>query len=257
MSINLSSTGIIPARYASTRFPGKPLTDIAGKSMIQRVYEQVSRSDLDKVMVATDDERIFEAVRAFGGEVMMTGRHHNGTSRCREAFLQMQDSCDIMVNIQGDEPFIQPSQINAVLKAFEAEDTEIATLCKRISEIGDLMNPDIVKVVLSDAIREDIYNALYFSRSAIPFVRDYPQNEWMDNEIFYKHIGLYAFRRSFLTDSYPALKAGKLEKSESLEQLRWLENGFDIRILQTEEESINIDRPEDVQRALKWLKTQI
>jgi 3-deoxy-manno-octulosonate cytidylyltransferase (CMP-KDO synthetase) len=248
------SIGIIPSRYASTRFPGKPLTDIAGKSMIQRVYEQTSKSKLDKVVVATDDRRIYDAVIAFGGAVVMTGIHNNGTSRCIEAFhKQTDDHYAIMVNIQGDEPFIHPEQINATLKAFDIPNTQIATLAKRITSIEDVLNPNIVKVVFSKAILEGIHNALYFSRSPIPFARDSAQDQWLYHHSYYRHIGLYAFSRSFLTDQYPNLEKTNLEHIEMLEQLRWLENNFSIRILETTFETLNIDVPEDIEKALEWL----
>ena len=248
------SIGIIPARYASTRFPGKPLVDIAGKSMIQRVYEQVSQSNLDKVVVATDDARIYKAVQGFGGTVVMTGKHENGTARCIEAFLKETESYDILVNIQGDEPFIAPEQINAALTAFAIPDTQIATLTKQIHRLEDLLNPNVVKVVFSNAIAPNIYNALYFSRSPIPFVRDLPQQAWLTQEHFDKHSGLDAFSRSFLVETYPPLVAGKLEDIEKLEQLSWLEQNLSIRILKTTYETPNIDTPEDLEKALRWFK---
>lgn len=250
------SIGIIPARYASTRFPGKPLVDIAGKSMIQRVYEQVTQSNLDKVIVATDDTRIYTAVQNFGGRVVLTGEHENGTSRCIEAFLKETESYDILVNIQGDEPFIAPEQINAALTAFEIADTQIATLAKQINTLEDLLNPNVVKVVFSNPIASAIYNALYFSRSPIPFVRDLPQEAWLTQEHFYKHIGLYAFSRSFLVETYPTLVTGKLEEIEKLEQLSWLAQNLTIRILKTTYETPNIDTPKDLEKALKWLREQ-
>lgn len=247
------SIGIIPARYASTRFPGKPLVNIAGKSMIQRVYEQVSQSNLDKVMVATDDVRIYKEVQGFGGHVVMTGEHENGTSRCMEAFLKETEAYDILVNIQGDEPFIAPEQINATITAFELSDTQIATLAKQIHRLEDLLNPNVVKVVFSNPVQAGIHNALYFSRSPIPFVRDLPQEAWLTQEHFYKHIGLYAFSRSFLVETYPTLLAGHLEEIEKLEQLSWLEQNLTIRILKTSYETPNIDTPEDLEKALEWL----
>jgi 3-deoxy-manno-octulosonate cytidylyltransferase (CMP-KDO synthetase) len=248
------SIGIIPARYASTRFPGKPLVDITGKSMIQRVYEQVTQSNLDKVIVATDDARIYAAVQNFGGAVVMTGKHENGTARCIEAFFKETETYHILVNIQGDEPFIAPEQINAALSAFEVSDTQIATLAKQIKSLEDLLNPNVVKVVFSNPIAENIYNALYFSRSPIPFVRDLPQEAWLAQEHFYKHIGLYAFSRSFLVDTYPTLVSGKLEDIEKLEQLSWLEQNLTIRMLKTTYETPNIDTPEDLEKALEWME---
>ncbi|BDS11962.1 3-deoxy-manno-octulosonate cytidylyltransferase [Aureispira anguillae] len=249
------SIGIIPARYASSRFPGKPLVDIAGKSMIQRVYEQVALSKLDQVIVATDDQRIYDTVKKFGGKVVMTGQHENGTSRCIEAFLKTDQEYDILVNIQGDEPFIQPAQINAALAAFKVPQTSIATLAKRVTHLNDLLNSNVVKVAFSNPIETGVYNALYFSRSPIPFVRDLPQEEWLAQHHFYKHIGLYAFSRSFLIDHYPHIKPSRLEAMEMLEQLSWLENGYAIRILETTIETPNIDTPKDLEIALDWLKS--
>lgn len=248
------SIGIIPARYASTRFPGKPLTVIAGKSMIQRVYEQTIQSNLDQVVIATDDARIFNTVSQFGGQAIMTGKHENGTSRCIEAFEQQKIGYDILVNIQGDEPFIQPEQINAALQAFEAPETNIATLIKKIDQLDDLDNPNVVKVVRSQAVIKDVYNALYFSRSAIPFVRDVDRTKWLDHYTFYKHIGLYAFSRNFINNHYHKLQTGILEEQEKLEQLSWLENNHTIRLLETFVTTPNIDTPEDVEKALDWLQ---
>lgn len=241
-----TSIGIIPARYASTRFPGKPLVDIAGKIMIQRVYEQAIQSNLNQVIIATDDQRIYDAVKTFGGEVMMTGAHENGTSRCVEVLKKLEQRYDIMVNVQGDEPFIRPEQINLVLQAFELADTQIATLAKKIEKLEHILNPNIVKVVRSQFITNGICNALYFSRSPIPFVRDLPPEKWLETHCFYKHIGLYAFSSSFLLEQYPALQKSQLEPAEMLEQLSWLENNIPIRILETNFETPNIDRPEDL-----------
>jgi len=248
------SIGIIPARYASSRFPGKPLTVIGTKSMIQRVYEQTIQSNLDAVLVATDDARIFDAVVKFGGQAIMTGEHKNGTSRCIEAFERQATPYDILVNIQGDEPFIQPEQINAILQAFQVPDTDIATLIKKIDTLEDIENPNIVKVVRSKAVIKDVYNALYFSRSPIPFVRDGDRSEWLERYTFYKHIGLYAFSRNFISNDYPKLSIGILEQQEKLEQLMWLENNHTIRLLETMITTPNIDTPEDVEKALQWLQ---
>lgn len=252
--MNKQSIGIIPARYASTRFPGKPLIDIAGKTMIQRVYERAAASNLDSVVVATDDERIYQAVVNFGGNVAMTGVHSNGTSRCIEAFLEQAIPYDILVNIQGDEPFIHPSQINAILKAFGSPSTKIATLVKKITNGDDLFNPNVVKVVLSQAVINEVYNALYFSRSPIPFVRDAVQEQWLEQHNFYKHIGLYAFSRSFAIEDYPTINTGILQDIEKLEQLQWLENNIAIRALETSLTTPNIDTPEDLKKALLWLE---
>ncbi len=238
--------GIIPARYASTRFPGKPLVDIAGKSMIQRVYEQVKACNIiDKVVVATDDERIRDHVEAFGGTVEMTAEDHtSGTDRCAEVAWRYAEA-SMVVNIQGDEPFIHPEQIGSLVQLMlDAPQFEIATLAKKISDPELLFNPNIVKVVFTT-----LRGAMYFSRQAIPFVRGCGQDQWLDNQSFYKHIGLYGFRRKALLE-VAALPVGQYEKSESLEQLRWLENGYRIAVGVTPWESNGIDVPEDIARVL-------
>jgi len=247
--------GIIPARYASTRFPGKPLADIDGKSMIQRVYEQVS-GVLDTVYVATDDIRIEEAVHTFGGNVVMTSSDHkSGTDRCMEAFQKVGAGCDVVINIQGDEPFIHSSQIESLMKCFtDNKDTQIATLVKPFSIDDDfesvLFNPSSPKVVLN-AKNE----AIYFSRSVIPYYRNAPYQEWLKMHTYYKHIGLYAYRADVLTQ-ITALPQSSLELAESLEQLRWIENGYRIRVAISEVETIGIDTPGDLERAVKFLKQQ-
>ena len=236
--------GIIPARYDSSRFPGKVLVDIAGKSMIQRVYEQAKKAtSLDEVVVATDDERVFQAVEKFGGQVVFTDKNHqSGTDRCAEVikFDHFQDF-DIVVNIQGDEPYIQPEQIDkAVLFLKDNLLFKIATLAKKIDDRQPLFSPNVVKVVFGKA-----QNALYFSRNAIPYLRDIGLGNWLDSADFYKHIGLYAFRKEALT-TVAQLPIGRLENLEKLEQLRWLENGFSIGVEITELETIGIDTPEDL-----------
>jgi len=241
--------GIIPARYDSTRFPGKPLVDIGGKIMIQRVYEQAKKV-LAYVCVATDDERIFNAVKEFGGEVVMTGKHHvSGTDRCYEAVekfeAEKEISANVIINIQGDEPFIDPIQIKQLSDLFKQEDTEIATLIKRVKEVSVLSDPNIVKVVTGN--RGD---ALYFSRSCIPFVRNFNEEEWLNNQDFYQHIGMYGYAKSVLKEICK-LQKGTLELAESLEQLRWLENGYGIKTAITDIDSVGIDTPEDLQRAMK------
>lgn len=242
--------GIIPARYASTRFPGKPLADMLGKPMIQRVYEQVA-GGLDEVVVATDDERIFNAVQSFGGKAVMTSdRHKSGTDRCHEAYTKVGREFDVVINIQGDEPFVKPSQIEALKACFEENSTQIATLVKPFSE-GDgrdaLFNPNSPKVVINKQKQ-----ALYFSRSVIPYCRGIEEKEWLEHHVYYKHIGLYAYRADVLKD-LTALPQTALEKAESLEQLRWLENGYVIKVGITHEETIGIDTPEDMEKALKQL----
>lgn len=245
--------GIIPARYASTRFPGKPLADMAGKPMIQRVYEQVQQV-LDKVIVATDDTRIEQAVLQFGGGVVMTSPdHQSGTDRCYEAFIKAGQGYDVIINIQGDEPFIHQEQIEALKECFNSPEIDIATLVKPFKATDDfekdLFNPNSPKVVLNKN-RE----AFYFSRSVIPYVRGKNHLEWLQNHTFYKHIGLYGYRAHVLSE-ITRLPQSTLELAESLEQLRWLENGYKIKAGITQHETIGIDTPEDMERALDFLRT--
>ncbi len=241
--------GIIPARYASTRFPAKPLTDIAGKSMIQRVYEQVKKSTLiTDVIVATDNKEILDHVTSFGGRVRMTKESHvSGTDRCYEALTLQKAKFDYVINIQGDEPFIQPEQIDLLAKLLDGK-TEIATLVKKIEDQSQLFNPNVVKAVVSEK-----GEALYFSRSTVPHIRNTPDAEWLSKHSFYKHIGMYAYRTDVLKQ-LTELPVSALEKAESLEQLRWLENGFRIKVAETKTETIGIDTPEDLQKALNSLR---
>lgn len=238
---------IIPARYASTRFPAKPLVDIAGKTMIQRVYEQVRKvTALADVVVATDNQEIFQHVTSFVGHVCMTKESHvSGTDRCFEALTLQQGSFDYVINIQGDEPFIQPDQIQLLIKLLDGK-TEIATLVKKIDQTETLFNPNVVKAVVSKA-----GDALYFSRSTIPHIRNTPENEWLSKHTFFKHIGMYAYRSDIL-EQLTQLEVSSLEKAESLEQLRWLENGFRIKTAETQTETIGIDTPEDLKKALEY-----
>jgi 3-deoxy-manno-octulosonate cytidylyltransferase (CMP-KDO synthetase) len=252
----LQAIGIIPARYASTRFPGKPLANIAGKPMIQRVYEQAIQSNLDDVLVATDDKRIYEAVHAFGGKAIMTGAHDNGTARCMAAFFEHAMRYDILINIQGDEPFISPQQINDLLLAFELPNTPIATLIKPIQHVEELHNPNVVKVVFTKEIKKGIRNALYFSRSVIPHVRSQAIEQALAERQFYKHVGLYGFSRSFITQQYTFMQEGRLEQLEVLEQLAWLEEHKTIRLIETQIEAPSIDTPEDLEAALLWWERQ-
>ena len=242
--------GVIPARYASTRFPGKPLVDMKGKTMIQRVYEQVF-DVLDDVCVATDDFRIYEAVEAFGGKVVMTSvDHQSGTDRCYEAYTKIKGTYDVVVNIQGDEPFIKPSQIRLLQSCFLDEKTQIATLVKAFdinAGYDVLSNPNTPKVVVNKEMQ-----AMYFSRSIIPYMRGKDQSEWLKNQTYYKHIGLYAYKTDVLKE-ITTLPQSILEKAESLEQLRWLENGYVIKVGVTNEETIGIDTPEDLEKALERL----
>lgn len=231
---------IIPARYASTRFPGKPLADIGGKSMIQRVYEQAVKSAVaEKIIVATDDERIFTHVKDFLGEVVMTSPHHkSGTDRCFEALQKTTENFDVVINLQGDEPFVQPEQLHKLISCFSDSNCNIATLIKKIENTQDIQNPNVVKVT-----KDAADYALYFSRSPIPFNRE---NE--NTPTYFKHLGLYAYRPKTLKE-ITALRPSPLEVAESLEQLRWLENGYKIKVAETELESIAIDTPADLKRA--------
>jgi len=249
-SSRIHFAGIIPARYASTRFPGKPLAMINGKPMIRRVYEQAQKS-IETIFVATDDQRIFDVVAGFGGNAVMTSAdHQSGTDRCAEAAeiitLRIGTPIDVVVNIQGDEPFIRPEQIELLKSCFDDETVEIATLVRKTGKGEDIFNPNQPKVVLDKS-----GNAIYFSRAAIPFIRNLGESLWSENHSFYKHLGLYAYTLTALK-KITKLPAGTLEKAESLEQLRWLENGFRIRTATTEYESIGIDTPADLERALAF-----
>ncbi|MCI1741402.1 MAG: 3-deoxy-manno-octulosonate cytidylyltransferase [Prevotella sp.] len=240
--------GIIPARYASTRFPGKPLAMLGGKPVIQRVYEQASET-LSCVYVATDDVRIYEAVSSFGGKAVMTrADHKNGTDRVEEAMEKIGGDWDVVVNIQGDEPFIQPSQIDTLCHCFDDPDTEIATLGKRFTSMEAVENPNSPKIVLDHK-----GFALYFSRSIIPFVRGGEKSDWLKYYPFLKHLGIYAYRRQVLKE-ITRLPLGQLEKAESLEQLRWLENGYRIKVGLTDVETVGIDTVQDLKRAEEFLE---
>jgi 3-deoxy-manno-octulosonate cytidylyltransferase (CMP-KDO synthetase) len=240
--------GIIPARYASTRFPGKPLAMLGGRTVIQRVYEQVA-AVLEEAYVATDDERIFKAVEEFGGRVVMTRQDHkSGTDRIEEAAEKIGTQADVIINIQGDEPFIQKSQIETLKKLFENPDTQIGTLGKRFDNIEAASNPNSPKIVT-----DKNGFALYFSRSIIPYIRGKEQTEWLQHFPFLKHLGLYAYRRDVLRQ-ITQLPQSPLELAESLEQLRWLENGYRIRVGLTDVETVGIDTPEDLRRAEEFIK---
>ena len=246
--------GIIPARYASTRFPAKPLAMLGGKPVIQRVYEQVA-GVLDEAYVATDDERIEAAVKAFGGKVVMTSvNHKSGTDRCYEAFTKVGEGYDVIVNIQGDEPFIHPEQIETIKSCFTDEQVQIATLVKPFLPDDDfestLFNPNSPKVVVNKKME-----AMYFSRSIIPYIRGKQYTEWLPSHTFYKHIGMYAYRADVLAE-ITALPQSTLELAESLEQLRWLENGYKIKVGITRQETIGIDTPEDLLKALEVLRNR-
>jgi 3-deoxy-manno-octulosonate cytidylyltransferase (CMP-KDO synthetase) len=239
---------IIPARYASTRFPGKPLAMLGGKTVIQRVYEQVS-SVLDEVYVATDDERIFQAVEGFGGRAVMTrADHKSGTDRIEEAAEKIGSTADVIINVQGDEPFIQPSQIETLMHLFDAPETQIGTLGKPFESLEAVDNPNSPKIVTDTR-----GFALYFSRSVIPFIRGVDRQDWFGRYPFLKHLGIYAYRREVLRQ-VTALPQSSLEQAESLEQLRWLQNGYRIRVGLTDVETVGIDTPEDLSRAEAFLK---
>lgn len=244
--------GIIPARYDSSRLPGKPLKMIGDKSMIQRVYIQAQATEsIDQVVVATDDERIFKHVQSFGGLVMMTDqKHKSGTSRCIEVAEQYPDY-DIYINIQGDEPFIKPSQIDALFPPFAQNPSiHIVTLAKKISDYKSLHNPNVVKVVFGQQKQ-----AMYFSRQTIPYLRNVDPEQWLAFQNFYKHIGLYAFRKETLLH-IKNLDQGVYYQSEKLEQLQWLENGLAIQIVITEEEAFGIDTLEDLKNAIQHLNVK-
>ncbi|MDB5121338.1 MAG: 3-deoxy-manno-octulosonate cytidylyltransferase [Sphingobacteriales bacterium] len=240
--------GVIPARFASTRFPGKPLVDIKGKSMIMRVYEQAKKaSSLSKVVIATDDKRILDHVLAAGGEAIITSdKHQSGTDRCAEIAKRF-DDFDVIINIQGDEPFIDPEQIDSLAACFLDTDYGLATLVKRITSTQELFNNNTPKVVINS-----LSEAIYFSRSTIPFLRNIEPENWLDQHVFYKHIGIYGYRLSALQE-ITKLPISILEKTEALEQLRWIENGYKIKVAITDKESIAIDTPDDLKKAIEYI----
>ena len=241
--------GVIPARYDSSRFPGKPLVDIGGKSMIQRVYEQCSKStSLNKLIVATDDQRIADHVKLFGGNVTLTSiNHQSGTDRCAEVANNYPEF-DFLINIQGDEPMINPDQIDLLCKCFDNPNASIATLVKKISSNEELFNENTPKVILNKNSE-----AILFSRTAIPFLRGKARENWIEQYTFYKHIGIYGFKTETLK-ILSNLPLSALESAEALEQLRWIENGYRIHAAITDQESQAIDTPEDLEKLLKWIK---
>ena len=243
--------GIIPARYASTRFPGKPLADILGQPMIQRVYERASQV-LDTVVVATDDQRIYDAVVQFGGRVVMTSENHKtGTDRCYEALTKLPETYDVVINIQGDEPFIAIDQIEALKNCFVSDQIQLATLVKPFdanTSIDELENPNTPKVILSQA-----GEAICFSRSVIPYLRGVEKSQWAAAHTYYKHIGIYAYRTDILAQ-ITKMTQTPIEKAESLEQLRWIENGLHIHVAITHSDNHSIDTPEDLQRVVELMK---
>lgn len=239
--------GVIPARYASTRFPGKPLVDIWGKTMIHRVYKQCKISNLfDELIVATDDARIVQEVKNFGGKVMLTSAlHESGTDRCAEVVNALDEEFTIVVNIQGDEPFVHTNDLALLINSFDDEQVDIATLGAKITCAEELFDPNKVKVVFN---KHQL--AMYFSRSTIPFVRGAGQTDWLSKHNFYKHLGVYAYKYSVLK-KLGNLPVGELERVEHLEQLRWLADGFGIAVQLTDNEVIAVDTPEDLKKILE------
>lgn len=248
----MNVVGIIPSRYFSTRFPGKPLAMIKGKTMIQRVCEQAWKSKLDAVVVATDDMRIADEVLSFGGQYVLTNPNHpSGTDRCREALDMLETQYDAVVNIQGDEPFIDPQQINQLIDLISRDDTQLASLAKRIEDEEELFSSSAVKVVMDKEGK-----ALYFSRNPIPYMRNLDRNKWLAKGVFYHHIGIYAYKAETLRQ-IARLQPSELELAESLEQLRWLENGLSIRMAVTESLNISIDTPDDLAKAKRFAENKL
>lgn len=243
--------GIIPARYASTRFPGKPLAVLGGKPVIQHVYEKVA-AVLEAAYVATDDERIYDVVKAFGGQVVMTRTDHkSGTDRIEEAIEKIGGEWDVVVNVQGDEPFVAKSQLDTICHCFDDPTTQIATLGKPFESMEAVQNPNSPKIVV-----DNMGFAMYFSRSVIPYVRGKEKSSWLTHYPFLKHLGIYAYRKDVLRQ-VTQLPQSSLEIAESLEQLRWLQNGFKIKVGTTDVETVGIDTPQDLERAEEFLKAQL
>lgn len=243
--------GIIPARYASTRFPGKPLALLGGKPVIQHVYEKVA-AVLEAAYVATDDERIYDAVKSFGGQVVMTRTDHkSGTDRIEEAIEKIGGEWDVVVNVQGDEPFVAKSQLDTICHCFDDSTTQIATLGRPFESMEAVQNPNSPKIVV-----DNMGFAMYFSRSVIPYVRGKEKSSWLTHYPFLKHLGIYAYRKDVLRQ-VTQLPQSSLEIAESLEQLRWLQNGFKIKVGTTDVQTVGIDTPQDLERAEEFLKTQL
>lgn len=243
--------GIIPARYASTRFPGKPLALLGGKPVIQHVYEKVA-AVLEAAYVATDDERIYDAVKSFGGQVVITRTDHkSGTDRIEEAIEKIGGEWDVVVNVQGDEPFVAKSQLDTICHCFDDPTTQIATLGKPFESMEAVQNPNSPKIVV-----DNMGFAMYFSRSVIPYVRGKEESSWLTHYPFLKHLGIYAYRKDVLRQ-VTQLPQSSLEIAESLEQLRWLQNGFKIKVGTTDVETVGIDTPQDLERAEEFLKAQL
>lgn len=243
--------GIIPARYASTRFPGKPLALLGGKPVIQHVYEKVA-AVLEAAYVATDDERIYDVVKSFGGQVVMTRTDHkSGTDRIEEAIEKIGGEWDVVVNVQGDEPFVAKSQLDTICHCFDDPTTQIATLGKPFESMEAVQNPNSPKIVV-----DNMGFAMYFSRSVIPYLRGKEMSSWLTHYPFLKHLGIYAYRKDVLRQ-VTQLPQSSLEIAESLEQLRWLQNGFKIKVGTTDVETVGIDTPQDLERAEEFLKAQL
>lgn len=243
--------GIIPARYASTRFPGKPLALLGGKPVIQHVYEKVA-AVLEAAYVATDDERIYDVVKSFGGQVVMTRTDHkSGTDRIEEAIEKIGGEWDVVVNVQGDEPFVAKNQLDTICHCFDDPTTQIATLGKPFESMEAVQNPNSPKIVV-----DNMGFAMYFSRSVIPYVRGKEMSSWLTHYPFLKHLGIYAYRKDVLRQ-VTQLPQSSLEIAESLEQLRWLQNGFEIKVGTTDVETVGIDTPQDLERAEEFLKAQL
>lgn len=243
--------GIIPARYASTRFPGKPLALLGGKPVIQHVYEKVA-AVLEAAYVATDDERIYDVVKSFSGQVVMTRTDHkSGTDRIEEAIEKIGGEWDVVVNVQGDEPFVAKSQLDTICHCFDDPTTQIATLGKPFESMEAVQNPNSPKIVV-----DNMGFAMYFSRSVIPYVRGKEKSSWLTHYPFLKHLGIYAYRKDVLRQ-ITQLPQSSFEIAESLEQLRWLQNGFKIKVGTTDVETVGIDTPQDLERAEEFLKTQL
>jgi len=240
----MRTIGIIPARFASSRFPGKPLALIGDKSMLRRVYERVRLSGVNEVIIATDDKRIANHAESFGAKIIMTSvKHNTGTERIEEAYRKLKKEYDIVINIQGDEPFIDPAHIRLLIKSFQQSDIDICTLADEFDSQNTLESSNSIKVV-TDCKN----NALYFSRAVIPFQRDTEKSQWLTTYNYLKHIGVYAFRSEVLT-KVVKLKPAEIEKAESLEQLRWIYSGYNIRVLKVKYYGVSVDTPDDLEKA--------
>lgn len=244
----MKTIGIIPARFSSTRFPGKPLAMIGDKSMIQRVFTRAKQSSLDQVIIATDSNKIKKHVESFGGKAQLTSEdHQTGTERCEEVSSSLDNEYDVVINIQGDEPFIEPYQINLIIDSFEDNRVDISTLIEKFSNLDDILSPGTAKVV-----KDNNSFAVFFSRSIIPFPHNIKQDRWLEDCVFYNHVGIYGYRTKVLKEIVK-LPANNIELTESLEQLRWLLNGYRIKVIETQYNGIQVDTPADLERAREFL----